>query len=64
MCIQWTSVLYSVEIKLQKNHNSIVCVMESGQCLYTIHNDTLSGEFRCVLGVRQGESLSPLLFSM
>ena len=45
-------------------HNSTVCVMDSGQCLYTIHNDTLSGEFRCVLGVRQGELLSSLLFSM
>jgi len=38
--------------------------MDSGQCSYTIHNDTLSAEFRCVLGVRQGESLSPRLFSM
>ena len=67
MCIQWTPVIYSVEIKRQFNppfHNSTVCVMNSGQCSYTIHNDTLSGEFRCVLGVRQGESLSPLLFSM
>jgi len=38
--------------------------MDSGQCSYTIHTDTLSGEFRLVLGERQGESLSPLLFSM
>ena len=53
MCIQWTPIS-------QFN----VCVMNSGQCSYTIHNDTLSGEFMCVLGVRQGESLSPLLFSM
>ena len=50
MCIQWTHVIYSVEIKRQFNppfHNSTVCVMNSGQCSYTIHNDTLSGEFGC-----------------
>ena len=67
MCIQWTPVIYSVEIKRQFNppfHNSTVCVMNSGQCSYTIHNDILCGEFGRGLGVRQGESLSPLLFSM
>jgi len=28
------------------------------------HNNTLSEDFSCFLGVRQGESLSPFLFSM
>ena len=28
------------------------------------HNNTLSEDFSCYLGVRQGESLSPFLFSM
>ena len=28
------------------------------------HNNTLSEDFSCFLGIRQGESLSPFLFSM
>jgi len=60
MYIQWTPVLYSVETKRQFNppiSQFNVCVMDSGHYSYTIHNHTLSGEFRCILDVRQGESL-------
>lgn len=53
---------------LQNNVNGrflrIIQNMYEGIKSYIRHNDECSGFFKCELGVRQGENLSPVLFSL